>query len=1052
MANFEIYKSSAGSGKTYTLVLRYLSLALKEPGYFRHILAITFTNKAANEMKQRVVSSLLHLSDPVKYQDMPAVRFMLADLEKETGLDAKEISARAGSQLRMLLHDYDNFAVSTIDSFVTKIIRSFAHDLYLPADFAIETDQERLLVEAVDRLLSRAGLDDELTRVLVEFTESKSEDEKDWRIENDLKEIAGELFREESYGPVKQLKEIPLTRYRELSAGIRRFTKSFENELAGYAKKALDVIRDNGIDPDWLFQKKSGIAGFFARFADKQISIEPNSYVKKTIEENCWYSKSTAPEIQRAINSVSERLREQYMLISNRLQQHGPTYFLLDMVGRVLYQSAVLGEIEKELEQVKTDKNLLMISEFNRLITDIVVREPVPFIYERIGEKFRHYLVDEFQDTSELQWKNLLPLIANSLAGGHKNLVVGDGKQAIYRFRNGQVDQFRVLPGIPGHFEKDVFGEADNALRTNSMIAFLDRNFRSKPAVVEFNNRFFRFVADSFPGKIGQIYEGLEQASASSPQRGFVSLEWFPGKKEEFAIANLDRITELIIYLTDEIGYRRRDIVVLAGKNEQGSLIARHLTGKGIDVISSESLLLNSSCEVNLLVSAFRWLVDPGNAIHASAIAGFLAGLKKISLPHEKAFGQCLEKGLVRFLNESGFDFSPLRLQSLTVYDQAEELIRIFGIGGDTANPYIQFFLDFISKLVSSDTIQTTDLLEAWDEKSDKLSITSPEGTDAVRIMTIHKAKGLEFPVVIYSFAVSDDKFGKKRLWVKLENQELQGLPVALLSTGKNLEAVGYGSQFQDEREKTLLDAVNLVYVAMTRPIDRLYVLTKEVEPKDDDRSVQGMFMKFAAKADGNGFVLKDHRLEFGLDVPLEKQSEPEPDTSILTGKWVSESWKDRILITAKTPADWDVMLPERSGAWGNLVHSALAEMITTDEIDAIVNKMVSNRILMPEKEDELKRKLLAVTSHPLLEKFFSEKAHVRAEAEILLPDGGIIRPDRVIIADDEAVIIDYKTGIPSPHHVIQLQEYASVMHKMGYERIRKLLVYIDKDVLVEEV
>ncbi|HOW32459.1 MAG TPA: UvrD-helicase domain-containing protein, partial [Bacteroidales bacterium] len=441
MGNFEIYKSSAGSGKTYTLVLRYLSLALKEHGYFRHILAITFTNKAANEMKQRIINGLIHLADPQKYADSPTVRFMLPDLAKEMALSAEEVTVRAVSELKLLLHDYDNFAISTIDSFVTKLIRSFAHDLYLPVDFTIETDQERLLIKAVDRLLSKAGLDEEITRVLVAFAESKSEDEKDWRIEKDLFTVSEELLKEESFDPVRLLTTIPLSTYRELAVKIRLFVKRFETDLSRVASRALDFLKNAGIQPDWLFQKEKGIAGYFEKFRNKEISLEVKTYVRKTIDENCWYSKSTPVEIQRIVDEAVPQLRIYFDEIRNRLQEHGATYFLLKMVGDALYQIAVVGEIEKELEEVKRDNDLLFISEFNKIITDVIIREPVPFIYERIGEKFRHYLVDEFQDTSELQWKNLLPLFGNSLATGSKNLVVGDGKQAIYRFRNGQVDQ-----------------------------------------------------------------------------------------------------------------------------------------------------------------------------------------------------------------------------------------------------------------------------------------------------------------------------------------------------------------------------------------------------------------------------------------------------------------------------------------------------------------------------------------------------------------------------------------------------------------------------------
>jgi len=1052
MKNFEIYKSSAGSGKTYTLVLRYLSLALREKGYFRYILAITFTNKAANEMKQRVVNGLIHLSDPLKFAQTSTVKFMLPDLVKETSLEASEITRRAGEELRFLLHDYDNFTISTIDSFVTKIIRTFAHDLYLPVDFAIETDQERILTEAIDRLLSRAGLDDEITRVLVEFTESKAEDEKDWRIENDLKEIAKELFREESYGPVKQLSNVPLEKYHELTVSIKHFTKAFEDELAGYAASALTLMKENGVQPEWLYQKNNGIAGFFSKTARKEFTLEENKYVRKTIEEDWWYSKGTAPDIQRAVDAISSRLKEQYLLIFNRLQQQGPTYFLLKMVGNVLYQVAVLGEIEKELEGVKRDKNLLFISEFNKLITDIIIREPVPFIYERIGERFRHYLIDEFQDTSELQWKNLLPLIANSLSGGNINLVVGDGKQAIYRFRNGQVDQFRVLPDLPGHFEKEVFGEAGNALNENGATTILERNFRSKPAVVNFNNRFFRFVADRMPGRIKEIYKGLEQKFNPSEDQGFVSVEWYDKQNENFINANLNRIEELVWYLTDEAGYRKQDIMILAAKNENGSRIAQHLTSKGINVISSESLLLKASPEVNLLVSAFRWLVEPGNTIHAIAVCNFLFELQKIGGERDAAFSRCAQTGIVKFLQAEGFAFSPSKLLSLTVYDQTEELIRIFGLNAGETNPYMQFFLDFVNKLAGTDTLQPADVVKAWDEKCDKLSIVVPEGADAVRIMTIHKAKGLEFPVVIYSFAASDAKYGRKKLWVKTENKELPGLPAALLTTGESLATVGYEDAFLEEREKTWLDTVNLMYVAMTRPVDRLYILTKDVEAKDEDNSVQGLINRFIASLGEGDCFRESNRCGFGSDNPIITAEKDNSKVRPITGNWISVPWQDRIRISGRAPSSWDACTAESREAWGNIVHKALAMTGSIADINQVTSGLVDQGLLGLEKEAELQQKLYSVVTHPDLKMFFGAFTGFKTEAEIILPGGNVLRPDRVITADNEIVIIDYKTGMRSPHHAGQLHEYAEALREMGYDNVKSLLVYIDDGVVVEEV
>lgn len=1051
MDKFVVYKSSAGSGKTFTLVREYIALALKSPSYFRHILAITFTNKAANEMKQRVVQSLVHLSAPDLYPDSSTIKNMWDGLSQKTGYTKPEIVEKSQEVLRTLLHSYDDFSVRTIDSFVSRIIRTFANDLHLPVDFEIEMDKDVLLDEAVDRLIAKAGLDDEITRILIEFTESKAEDEKNWHIESDFKTIGSYLFSEEGYAVSGKLKLISPSDILSIVKSIRSFRKSFELKVSVPAGKALDLIHSNGIKLDSFFYGKSGIGVFFNNIFNGKISA-PNSRVLTTVENGSWFAAKAEADQKNAISSIQSQLMEYYNEVSEEMRRNLKGYFLLGLVSRQIFQLGVISALEKELNEIKAEKRILHVSEFNKLITDIIMNEPVPFIYERTGEKYRNYLIDEFQDTSELQWKNLLPLLTDSLATDNFNLVVGDGKQAIYRFRSGEVEQFMLLPVLPQSFDREVFSEAAFALERNFKQELLQNNFRSLPGVINFNNAFFRFIADILPPALRPIYADVEQASLPGKKGGSVSIDFLDYKGlEEARELNFTRIRELIdSLLADE--YCLNDIVVLTRSNLQGSLIARFLMGEGISVISAEALLLSVSPEVNLLVSALRLLNTPHDEVSAAALLIFLHQRGALHVSNYDIGLYAKKKAVVRFLQDSGFSFEPVRLQGLTIYDLCEELVRIFRLQEGPYDPYIQFFLEFVSKCSSSGINQLSDLLETWEEKKEKLSVVVPEGVEAVRIMTIHKSKGLEFPVVIWPFATDTQKNTRDYIWVEPSHEALKGLPIALLGTSSELESVGYEEEYNEERNKSLLDMLNLIYVAFTRASDRLYILTRQAgNSKSDSVNLQGLLSNFIMQTslkyrnEGTAVVFGDHL----------KNSRPgklESSGGEITGSMISTAWQNRILIARRAPIGWSTDISYDSVEWGSLVHDTLALVRDSSDLEPALEKIGKNYNLDEKHAGDLRDQLTAMLDHPKLRPCFEVGISCRNETEILTPEARIFRPDRIVWLDSEVIIIEYKTGQPKEAHARQLNGYGDELGRMGYEKIRKLLVYLDKEIEVMEI
>ncbi len=1049
--NFSVYKSSAGSGKTYTLVREYITLALQSPNYFRHILAITFTNKAANEMKQRIVQGLIQLSDPVKFADGAVVRFMMPDLSKAASLTNEEVTKRAQAALIRILHEYDDFSVRTIDSFVSRIIRTFAHDLHLPVDFEIEMDRDLMLDEAVDQLVSKAGIDEDLTKVLIDFTEAKAEDEKSFHIESDIKKTAGFLFSEGNYHFINKLHEVSPARLLEISRDIRKLRKGFEADIITPAQKAKKLIQDNGIDNASFYQGRNGIGAYFYKLANGEIS-SPNNYVKTTITDNKWIAgKATVWQIS-AISTVTDLLTS-YFQQCNTLIENGITrYKLLGMIEQNIFQVGVLNAMEQEIDTIRREKKILHISEFNKRITDIILKEPVPFIYERTGEKYFNYLIDEFQDTSELQWKNLLPLISDSLAYGRYNLVVGDGKQAIYRFRNGQVEQFMMLPALPANYEKEVFADAEQALGENFSPKILKSNFRSQPEIISFNNDFFGFLSQQLSAGFQAIYTDHEQETTPGKSGGLVSVEFVPyDSKADFEELNITKVFDLVNELNDK-GFSKADIAILTRSNREGSIIARFLMSKGISVVSAEALLLAASPKVNFVVTVLQHINNPQNLVAIAGIINELIHNQKVKSSLIRHFPMQKEQhfSLENVLLENGIEFNISALRGLPLYDLCEEVIRIFDLNAGDYDIYLQFFLDFVNKISGRQGTHLSDLLDAWDEKKGKLSVVVPEGIDAIRIMTIHKSKGLEFPVVIWPMATEKHKTTFDQLWVDLDEDLIPGLPVALLQTGTGMEEVGYADQYQKERNSSLLDMINLIYVAFTRPAERLYVITRE--PGNGDANNLPNLLKQYIEANLESWNQENNVFNRGID-----EYEAKKTIKLLTGNlfkegMISSPWQGRIRIARRAPVYWSTDPAKNKQAWGTLIHDTLAAVRTKADISAVIDFQAAANLLDEEEKLSLHQRVESTMNHDLLKEYFSENVELKPEAGILTPDGNVYRPDRVVFYQDETIIMEFKTGMPEEKHRKQLDNYGDLLMQMGYSGIRKLLVYINENVTVENL
>jgi len=1038
--SFVVYRSSAGSGKTFTLVKEYLKMVLKRPGEFRHILAITFTNKAANEMKERILDNLKQLSVLESGAPSQAIMHLLPDLRQVTGLDNAGISQRAAETLKLILHNYSDFAITTIDSFVHRIIRTFAHDLHLPLNFEVELDMDKLIAQSVDLLISRVGSNEQLTKILVRFLETKTENEKSWHIEKDLQEFAKSLMNEDGTIFIERLRNLSLDDFMEINNRVNALIAQFENTVHKIGTEAFQLIQNQNISINSFFHGTNGIGKYFENISKRNFDkLLPNSYVASTINDDKWYTAKLDLTDKIAIDSIKPQLVALFQQIENFKKDRYNEYLLLKLLTKNIYPIAVLNELDKELNEIKTRNNILPISEFNKRIAEIVRNEPVPFIYERLGEKYHHFLIDEFQDTSVLQWQNLLPLIANSLSYNRFNMIVGDGKQAIYRFRSGEVEQFAQLPYIYKNDGNPVNIERELSLVRNYKAENLNKNFRSKAEIITFNNEFFRCIASNLPPDYQSIYEGLEQEYDPENTGGLVSIEFLDKKNSEssFEEQNFSKINQIIAQAVND-GFEWKDIAILCRSNAKASNIAQYLIEQGIDIISSQSLLLACSPEVNFMISCLQYLNNPVDAISQRAMKQYLVNTGRIP-------AEAINKPLKTLT----FDFHVSALIKLPLYDLCEKIIRIFTLN-NSVNPHIQFFLDAVLEFSMANRQNLSDFLLWWEEKKKTKSIIVPEGINAVRIMTIHKAKGLEFPVVIYPYAEEKVSLTKKSQWVDFDNPNIPMLRAALLPITKDLATTTLAPLYEEEKGKSLLDLINILYVVLTRASNRLYVLTSF--PANEAKEINSIPLFFQQFLKSSGIWSENKTTYiFGKAVAFLSGKRSSLSGNYHLTSFISNEWHSKVLISQQAVEAWDVENPDKNREWGILLHTCLAKIKTADDIDSVLNDYYLQGILDDDERSRLNENIRQVITHPMLAGYFTHEVTVKTEADILDANGMLYRPDRLILNGNKAVIIDYKTGKPAEKHRKQLRNYSCLLADLGYTSPKMLLVYLDKTITIDE-
>lgn len=1102
-----LIKASAGSGKTHRLTGEYLQLLFSGQQRHRHILAVTFTNKATDEMKSRIVEELYHLASG-------ATSDYLESLERTFSRSGAEIRSQAKEILETILHDYSAFSISTIDRFFQQIMRAFTRELGLSGGYNIEIDERSLLTEAVDRMLSELDRSEsgELSDWLLRFMKDRIREGKNWRIEQQVLNLAGELFDEtyKSFTREEQAIIRDKEQLEEYKQRLVKIVKSYENEVKEIGVKALRIMAQQGLSySDFKHKRNSGFM-IFEKLANRVIEKPSNRLITLVDNIDLWFSDPAKEGAIRAAYEagLNQCVKEIIARSSNDLYYQTAKQLLLNF-----YTLGILNDIKKRLQKMQQENNTLLISDTTELLNDIIDGTDPPFIYEKTGTRLTNYMIDEFQDTSRMQWDNFKPLIAESLASGHFNLIVGDVKQSIYRFRN---SDWQLLEE---QVEQDFHSE-------NIQKHLLNTNWRSDARIVRFNNFFFKHAAallqeafnndtEALRGNrsVTQITDAYADVSQSVPakkanSKGEVKVTFLPsGKESDWRAEALKRLPREIEALQDQ-GFTLKDIAIVVRWNREAVQVAEALltyreqhpgTPYRYDLISNEALLISNAQSVKAVIALMRYFQHTDDKTFRMMAAYEYNRFHRKMTP-EEALHHYREKDRNDFPETVRKEIE--KLSTLPFYEMIESFFALSAnVLDEKENAYIQAFLDIALTFHTNTAANLNDFLDWWDEEGNKKTLFSPEGQDAIRLITIHKSKGLGFGAVIMPFVdwkLDHETHHNEIIWCRPRQAPFDRIGVAPLKYTKALGNTIFREDYLKERCMSYIDNLNLLYVAFTRPKHRLIAFAPApVEKKSSNKDTKAVStvadLLWWSLSDGsfsfsedrvgknnhadscrgdpadaplrdhlteddtvNGLrnhtrdgFLRDHLtqdddalvFEYGYPEIIKTSKETTGIATVKTGQWQSIPFDNRLMLRLNSIGYFS---DDGSRDYGRLMHDIMSRVKTLDDVPEAVERKIAAGELGEQDKEEVLQTLTSALSLPGIEEWYSGKYTILNENQMVHPRFGFSRPDRVMIGADEVIIADYKFGgSEETKYTRQVQRYVQTVKEMGYPHVKGFLFYV---------
>ena len=1109
--SLKIYTASAGSGKTHALTREFLRLMLStgDPRYFTTIQAVTFTKKATAEMKGRIVAELSTLART------PEESLFTRDLCQELGISEAKLRERANATLHALLLEYTSFRVRTIDSFFQEVVRSFAYELGHAGALRVQLDSDQLLHQAVLEVLARQDQeksDKEIEAWLSELTTEAIEDGKGYNIEDQLSKFAKQLENE----AVKQLragKEFPSqAQVKKLREAARKIIKDRKEVLSALAERALDALEKSGVAIEDLSNRNTGVFGaIFACLRNQGALLEKSSafaersrlraFLDATDTETMLAKlvgggknkQAIREQMESHLNSIYDALKA----FSDYDLQQIPIYVTAQQINRYAGLYGILIDIDNALQELKREGKLMLISDAPSLIQALLKdNNDAPFLYEKIGARIEHHMIDEFQDTSRMQYENFKPLLDNAQSQGQDCLIVGDAKQSIYRFRNS--DSTLLTTQLSEDF-------TSSAERKN-----LEDNWRSVPEIIDFNNALYpqlcsliHSVFDSlwsevkgygFPEGQNEVksrldaeldillkaYEDVEQNTPKPKQQrglGQVVLHRYapPTKKDDSATEGedgeetsnteedvpSDALSQIPLVLVDLLkrGYRCSDIAILVRTKAQAANVAETLLNASEDILegyslpflSEEALHVDRAYSVRFIIAALSYLADTSIPLRLAVL--------------QEAYHQVLA-----LAGEAEEDLSEAELQELRdfgrqgLYEVVEIINSRYGkLFSEGEGAYLVKLLDMLYSWEQEEAADISTFLQYWQDKGHQQSIVNNSAEDAITLMTIHKSKGLGFPVVLLpniSWELDQALSGNKEniLWCPIprinETEELTATNVTSvpLKYTSTLQMSYFAEPYFEEKLKNMMDSLNLLYVATTRPKQELHIWIREEAQQSKEKTVKIEDLFLASVEEDKPLheilpahqTMKEDPIGDSTSAPKKKHSDSEEDsaTALQVGALSSYPIDKRLAILRE---GLEYFSEDSQRAYGRTLHLILSEIETASDVATAISEAVHHGYIKAEHAEELSVQLRAVVEHPEAARWFDGTGKIFNERAII---GGQLetsrRPDRVIFYPDGHIeVVDYKSGEERKSHHCQVREYMELLRQMGYPEVSGYLCYL---------
>lgn len=1065
-----VYRASAGSGKTHRLTGEYLLLLFSQPGAYKNILAVTFTNKATDEMKGRIVEELFNLAS-----DKPSDYISL--LSKRYNMAEEQIRQHSYDILVSILHDYSAFNICTIDSFFQQTMRAFTREIGLQGGYGIEMDEELVLTEAVDKMLSELDKSEnkDLLDWLLRFAESKIEDGEDWKLRRDIQSLGKELFKENYKAFSNSLtQEISDKKILETYKGILYgIIQSTEQRLKELGEKGIRILNKYELRPEDFKDSSRSPLFFFQKLINGKIE-KPTDKFKNLADnlDNCFTSKTSGP-LKTAIttafeNGLNDCIKEIIRTFDNLTE-----YYTAKEIVRYYYTLGILKDISVQIAAYREDNNIMLIADTTELLNKVINGSDAPFIYEKIGTRINNYMIDEFQDTSNMQWSNFRPLIKESLSNNRDNLIVGDVKQSIYRFRN---SDWKLLDEqIANDFSPEEIREEtlkDNWRSCGNIVYFNNALFSIAPLLLQsaYNSSLYESSLNkrevvSFSTRIMSAYKNCCQRIPKPLQgkAGHVLVNFIEKVEEvdwkEEALSRLPGIIERL----QSNGYDLKDIAILVRTNAEGAKVAdylleykEHNNEKNFryDIISDEALYISSAPSVRFIIAFMRFLKNPDNNTY-----------KQMALFSLKV--------LDRQWNENDF---PSRLKSeieklslLPLYEMAEKIFKFFsGYIPENEQIFVMAFLDSVAEFEQKEGADLKFFLDWWEEKGCKKTISTPDKQNAIRIITIHKSKGLGFKAVIIPFCdwnIDHRPSNTTILWCKTKDiypfNKITLLPVRY---GSNLKDTIFANDYFKEKLHAYIDNLNTLYVAFTRAKEELIIFSPEQKKAKNSKNTDNIsciakllwecFRQDTSCIDENekllslnsAFQEENIILELGDYWKSEKTKEKGNISEMPVENIQVIPFYDRLHIRLRGK---NYFFDDTERKHGTLMHEVLSSIRTSDDILPVLHEYQQQGIINREEEKLLIGQIEEYLKDPRVEQWYNGEAEILNEAEIIFGKGETRRPDRIMIYKDKVVILDYKFGKKQYRtYQYQVQNYINLVTGMGYANVSGYIWYVSLGII----